>query len=278
MESPVAIPNLAPGDVVDSATGKVVGWGTERFDEKEFASYLASYAGLYEDFFAKRRRSQQAIDLSWVALRMKRDLLDKLAHLTLAHRIAVPLYYRLTGEHPVLFKIDFQRATVSEVDAVDTSGPYRTLSTPTWQAAKVLAGEMSWENFVLTFRVRLSRKPDVYDPLVHAFLTLGSKDIGRFCRMILRLEASDERIVVATGCGTYSTQRYCPHNGGIWNKRRSRTARISSVRATNGASISERAAVAPRTKRRFARFRSETGFANPAPALRASRLSTRRRE
>ena len=213
-ERPVAIPDLAPGDVVDARSGEVVARGSERVAEGELPAYLATYARDYAKFFTARRKAQDEADLGWVAARMKRELVDKLAQLTLAHRVGVPLYYGLTGKDPVLFRVDFQAGAVTEVAEVDTSGPYRSARTPAWQVAKVLAGEMTWENFALAFRVRLRREPDVYDPLVHAFLTLSAADLGRFCRMILRIESMDERIAIDAGAARYTVQRYCPHNGG----------------------------------------------------------------
>ena len=37
---------------------------------------------------------------------------------------------------------------------------------------------MTWEELFLSFRVRLSRVPDEYDPVLHGFLALEARDLG----------------------------------------------------------------------------------------------------
>jgi UDP-MurNAc hydroxylase len=50
-------------------------------------------------------------------------------------------------------------------------------------ASEVLARELTWEefSFSLTFWVVLKREPDVYDPVLHAFIVMEAEDIGRYC-------------------------------------------------------------------------------------------------
>ena len=42
----------------------------------------------------------------------------------------------------------------------------------------------------------LTRVPDVYQPLLHAFLLGEAVDLGHYCRAVLALEEDAERITV----------------------------------------------------------------------------------
>jgi UDP-MurNAc hydroxylase len=66
----------------------------------------------------------------------------------------------------------------------------------------------------LTFRTRLKRNPDVYDPVLHAFLIMEAHDLGRYCDLLLQIESQEERILVEAEGQTFSVRRYCPHQGG----------------------------------------------------------------
>jgi len=48
---------------------------------------------------------------------------------------------------------------------------------------------MTWEELFLSFRVRLSRVPDEYDPVLHGFLALEARDLGSLCDSIREVEA-----------------------------------------------------------------------------------------
>jgi UDP-MurNAc hydroxylase len=77
-----------------------------------------------------------------------------------------------------------------------------------------LDGRLTWEDFSLTFRMRLNRQPDVYQTLVQGFLIMEAEDLEAFCRRLLAIESSRERIPVEAGGCRYTVNRYCPHQGG----------------------------------------------------------------
>jgi UDP-MurNAc hydroxylase len=76
---------------------------------------------------------------------------------------------------------------------------------------------LTWGNFSLTFRMRLKREPDVYQPLIHGFLVTEAEDLSYFCTKWLevesKLESKSERIIVGAGGCRYSVARFCPHQG-----------------------------------------------------------------
>jgi UDP-MurNAc hydroxylase len=204
---------IMPGDVLDLSTGYLDMADTFRYDDANFAEYISEYARRYEPYFAQRKRDHDSIDANAVFERLREELDRKLALLVLRDRLAIPLYYGLYETPGRWLRIDFRNARIDEVPELRDEPRYRIIA-HAWQIVKVLDSTLSWENFGLSFRVRLMRDPDNYEPLIHAFLTLHRGDLYRFCKMITDLESRTERIEVCAGSKTYSINRYCPHNGG----------------------------------------------------------------
>jgi UDP-MurNAc hydroxylase len=144
---------------------------------------------------------------------LHRELKRKLSELTLAERIKVPLYFRIGDSNKWILKVDFERRSIEPV-AINSDENYYEIGAPAWQIAKVLAGELTWEEFALTFRTHLKRNPDVYDPVLHAFLIMEADDLARYCNLLLQIESQEERILVEAGGLIFSVRRYCPHQGG----------------------------------------------------------------
>ena len=72
---------------------------------------------------------------------------------------------------------------------------------------------LTWEDYSLSFRMKLNREPDVYQVLMQGFLILEKNDLNYFCDKILEIENRTERIIVEVGGCKYSIDRYCPHQG-----------------------------------------------------------------
>jgi UDP-MurNAc hydroxylase len=90
---------------------------------------------------------------------------------------------------------------------------YYSLKAPSWQIARILEHAITWEEFALTFRMRLNRKPDVYQTLIQGFLLMEPEDMNWFCGKILEIEQRKNRIIVEAGGTRYSIDRFCPHQG-----------------------------------------------------------------
>ena len=203
---------LNPGDSLDVATQTVAHDG-EPYDDAHFADYVERYAESYRDFFEGRAREAALVDGEAVLRDLADELRRKLAVLPLRGRVNIPLYFGLRELPDTWLRIDFPTAAIERVHRIIEPEHYSIVS-HAWQIRKVLDGALSWENFGLSFRVRLRRAPDLYQPIIHAFLTMDRGDLYRFCRMITEIEERKERIEVTAGGKTYSVNRYCPHNGG----------------------------------------------------------------
>ncbi|MGC5019669.1 Rieske 2Fe-2S domain-containing protein [Micromonospora sp. DT47] len=207
------IPDIMPGDVVDVATASLVHLAPDRVNEDNYESYMRAYIARYEGFFRARRYVDAPGRSDLVLKRLQEELERKLDAFTLRERIDRILYVGLLDRPRELLRVDFRSGWVDPVDTFDEKDNYYSMSAPSWEIERVLDGRLSWEDFSLTLRMRLSREPDVYQTLVHGFLIMESEDLNHFCARLLDLEASTERFIVeAQGC-RYSVNRFCPHQG-----------------------------------------------------------------
>lgn len=212
-QPPMLIPEMMPGDVLDASSCEVEARGSERITEETALNYISEYAASYADYFRDRDAEQEKIDEEETMTALHRELERKLSALTLAERIKVPLYFQVGGTGKRMLKVDFGKRTV-EQELLNNDIDYYEISAPAWQIAKVLARELTWEEFSLTFRTRLKRNPDVYDPVLHAFLIMEAHDLEHYCDLLLQIESQEERIIVEAQGQTFSVRRYCPHQGG----------------------------------------------------------------
>jgi UDP-MurNAc hydroxylase len=212
-ELPVFIPEMMPGDVLDADSSKIVALAEQRFNEETAGAYIADYAASFSKLFEDRRALQEGIDEQRIVTALQLELERKLKFLSLADRVTVPLYIRLNGTDKLTLRTDFERKVVEHVSAKRDLSCYE-IDAPAWQIAKILDRELTWEEFSLTFRARLKRIPDVYDPVLHAFLVMEAEDIGKYCDLLLEIEGQEQRTIVEADGKKYSVRRYCPHQGG----------------------------------------------------------------
>ena len=204
---------IFPGDEVDAKSGRLLAQGTERFTESDFEAYVHSYAAEYREYFSALRAGGRTKELKCLLEGLREELFRKLEAFTLSSRIPVPLYFGLTDVASPFLRIDFPKRAIEEVGDIAETSFYSILA-PSWQIARVIEGAITWEEFALTFRMRLNRRPDVYQTLIQGFLLMEPEDMNWFCCKVLALEERQKRIVVEAGGTRYSMDRYCPHQGG----------------------------------------------------------------
>jgi len=209
----MCVPEMMPGDVLDALSCSVTLCEKHRFFEETALTYIAEYAASYRRYFEERAALHERVDEEETIEALRVELERKLAELRLADRVTVPLYFRLDGSGKWMLRIDFGCRAI-DYESVNRDSKYYEIVAPAWQIAKVLARELTWEEFSLTFRARLKRRPDAYDPVLHAFLVMEVEDIGRYCDLLLQIEAQEQRIIVEAEGKKFSVRRYCPHQGG----------------------------------------------------------------
>ena len=208
------VPDIMPGDVIDVAAASLVYLAPERVTEDNYDSYMRAYIARYEGFFRARLYDDSPGRIDLVLKRLQAELKRKLDMFNLRERIDRILYVGLLDCPDKLLRVDFHSGCVDVVDALDDEDNHYSMTAPSWEFERVLDQRLSWEDFSLTFRMRLSREPDVYQTLVHGFLIMESEDLNHFCARLLDLEAATERIIVEAGGCRYSVNRFCPHQGG----------------------------------------------------------------
>jgi UDP-MurNAc hydroxylase len=201
-----------PGDVLDVGRLEWVHSVAERVTDQNVESYLYAYAAEQAHLFRSRRRNilraevDELHELLRVELRRKLDLLE------LHGRVGMPLYVVLKESPGRLVRVDFKNRRVETVSAIQDVCRY-TMTVGALDIARVLERKLTWEDFLLSLRHRMSRNPDVYEPVMHGFLGLEIDDIRDFCEGVRALESKCERTTVVAGDKCYSVLRYCPHQG-----------------------------------------------------------------
>lgn len=208
-----AWPVLMPGDVLDVTAGSVHARGTERVGEGGFRRYVEDYAALYAGFFQARQESYEAWEPAWLLERLKEALRGKLDALELHDRVTTNLYFGFTDVPDAMLRVNFPERDIATCRSIDEANYYQ-IRAPSWEVARALENRISWEDFAHTFRLRLTRAPDVYQTIISAFIRLEPADLNRFCQKILNIESRQERIVKEANGTRYVVDRYCPHQGG----------------------------------------------------------------
>ncbi|AGC45787.1 Rieske family iron-sulfur cluster-binding protein [Myxococcus stipitatus DSM 14675] len=201
-----------PGDVLDAGTLDYVSLDGERLTEERFEAYLRAYAADMAHLFRERRRNMLRAEVDEIHERLRVELQRKLDHLDLHARVGMPLYVELTELPRRLLRVDFQARRVDEVPSIHESTRY-AMKVSAVDLVRVLDRKLTWEDFLLSFRLRLSRSPDVYEPILHGFLGVEIEDLRAFCEGVRSTESQRERTVVDAGGRRFTVQRFCPHQG-----------------------------------------------------------------
>jgi UDP-MurNAc hydroxylase len=205
--------DVMPGDVIRADSGELQASGEERVSEETFHSYICEYAKRYRSYFADSRPRHSERELDAILEQLRIELQRKLATFILRERVRVPLYFGFCDSTEEMLRIDFQDNRVDRVPEIREQD-YYSLRAPAWQIARILNRAITWEEFALTFRMRLNRRPDVYQTLIQGFLLMEPEDMNWFCAKLLEIEERQKRIIIEAEGTRYSIDRYCPHQGG----------------------------------------------------------------
>ena len=208
-------PEIMPGDRLDVSQLKFTHWVANRIKDSDFKNYVEAYAKEYEDFFKKRALSNAKVDPKQVFIDLEAELVNKLRHMKLIHKnLPIPLYFSIAEYKKEFYCIDFQKNSIKKTSKIEKTDHFVLISSPAWQVNKVLKEEITWADFALTFRVSLEREADIYNTIMHGFLTLDASSLDRFCELFFEIFSKKERISVEYKGKIYSVLRYCPHQGG----------------------------------------------------------------
>ena len=207
------IPNIAPGDVLNLQKSDFFSPSNyNRVNENNFEEYVLAYAKDYKNFFNEIKKPLKCADFDKLLDDLKIELELKLESFKSKKQLHRPLYIGFIDKTNCYLKIDFVANKVDYIDNIPEENFY-LLNAYSYDFNRVLKGFLTWEDFALTFRVKLNREPDVYQSLMQGFMILEKEDLNFFCDKILEIENRTERIVVEVAGCKFSIDRYCPHQG-----------------------------------------------------------------
>jgi UDP-MurNAc hydroxylase len=208
---PEIIKELMPGDSIDVELKKYNFKDQPNYN-LDFENYINNYAKQYEQYFSNRAPIFSLVQLLQIQNKLAEALQQKLNGFN-SHKIIDRNLYIAINELPDSFiEVDFV-AKKTEIVTLYNSDNFYHLSSKAVEFYRIINGLQTWEDFSLTFRVKLNRAPDAYQSLIHGFLILEANDIEFLCERFKQFELSKERMVLEVNNVNYTINRFCPHQG-----------------------------------------------------------------
>jgi len=175
---------------------------------------IESYANEYRYVFEERENQKINYDPQEVQNRLLVELKSKLNNFNIEQSMDVCMVFNLNEILDTSIIIDFKNKSINieNKNNIDSLSSYE-ISSSTGDVGRLLDGYLNWEDFMLSFRHRLKRTPDVYQVAINGFLTMEKEDVPDFVDNLMRLQNQRERITVEAGGVLYSIDKFCPHQG-----------------------------------------------------------------
>ncbi len=201
-----------PGDTLDLQSGEWIQQAEGRLTDENFEEYVRAYAERMAEPLAARRRNISQAECREIVHRLETVLQEKLDRLKLRDRIHMPLFVKVEEIPDEILRVNFVESRIDRVDSIPEEGRH-SLTAKAIDLLPLLDRKLTWDEFLLSLRFTMSRKPDVYDAVLHGFLAIEAEDLPAFCEHILAAESRQERMLVQIGDRRFSVHRYCPHQG-----------------------------------------------------------------
>ena len=175
---------------------------------------IESYANEYSYIFEERENQKKNYEPKDVQTRLYDELNSKLINFKIEQKMDVCMEFSLNEIKDSSIVINFENKSISieNKSSVDSSSSYE-ISCSVGDIGRLLDGYLNWEDFMLSFRHKLKRTPDVYQVAINGFLTMEKEDVPDFVDNLMRLQNQRERITVEAGGVLYSIDKFCPHQG-----------------------------------------------------------------
>ena len=175
---------------------------------------IESYANEYRYVFEERENQKINYEPQEVQNRLLVELNSKLNNFNIEQSMDVCMVFNLNEILDTSIIIDFKNKSINieNKNNIDSLSSYE-ISSSTGDVGRLLDGYLNWEDFMLSFRHRLKRTPDVYQVAINGFLTMEKEDVPDFVDNLMRLQNQRERITVEVGGVLYSIDKFCPHQG-----------------------------------------------------------------
>ncbi len=204
-----------PGDQLDLATGAVTPDPiSARFSYTEgLEVYLDAYAADRADAIAEVYASvpEPGPDLA-ARFAAHFSSLGTLSPYFLT-RIGMTVRFEVTGPHGGNWDVEMDHDGLRvDLTGGATAPEYTFTVAGRWLGA-VIAGDIGWEDLLLSLRLTARRDPDLYNDYLIGLLKHANSPALAAVEQYETGRDNDERIVVHSGDSSFEIPRYCPHAG-----------------------------------------------------------------
>ena len=142
------------------------------------------------------------------------ELKSKLENFNIEQNMDVVMEFSIDEipDSSIFVNFDNQEIKIMDKNQNSSSSTYE-ISCSAGDIGRLLDGYLNWEDFMLSFRHKLKRTPDIYQVAINGFLTMEKEDVQEFVDNLMRLQNQRERITVEAGGVLYSIDKFCPHQG-----------------------------------------------------------------
>ena len=206
-----------PGDIYSIKEEKFVSKHKHRVNDynyEEYIEYLNKYQSDYLNLFKKRKKENLLVKNNIVFLELYKLLNQKMKIVSkYQFKKIFPMYFKLFN-YDKYIRLDFEKKHITIENKIKEKYKVYVLETHGWQINKVINNTITWDQFHLTFRSRLYRKPDKFQNLLNAFIFQQKEDLARTFEYIINLTTSKEKIKIRLENGKcYEICKKCPHQG-----------------------------------------------------------------
>ena len=175
---------------------------------------IASYAEKYKYIFDERENNKVSYNPVEIQNRLYDELKSKVKNFNIDQKMNAVMQFSLDeiSDTAIFVNFDQKEIEISKVDEINDDVTYE-ISCSVGDIGRLLDGYLNWEDFMLSFRHKLKRTPDIYQVAINGFLTMEKEDVPQFVSNLMRLQNQRERITVEAGGVLYSIDKFCPHQG-----------------------------------------------------------------
>ena len=183
--------------------------------EKQYSKEnIKKYAEQYAHIFKERENQKSAYEPIQIQKKLFEELKSKLANFNIEQKMDVVLEFSIDEiiDTSIFVNFDKKEITIEDKNQTISSSTYE-ISSSAGDIGRLLDEYLNWEDFMLSFRHKLKRTPDIYQVAINGFLTMEKEDVPEFIENLMRLQNQRERITVEVGGVLYSIDKFCPHQG-----------------------------------------------------------------
>ena len=174
---------------------------------------ISLYSDEYSYIFDEREKSKVNYDPTETQRRLFNELTSKLSNFNIDQKMDAVMKFSLDELSETSIFVNFDNKQIDILENSNELNVTYEISCSVGDIGRLLDGYLNWEDFMLSFRHKLKRTPDIYQVAINGFLTMEKEDVPEFVSNLMRLQNQRERITVEAGGVLYSIDKYCPHQG-----------------------------------------------------------------